>query len=57
MSGSPDEIAAAKDLPYQQIVGLSQLSRFGNAWTNSHWTLAKHVLRYLKGTPHIAITF
>lgn len=72
-AGTDEEIAQAKDLPYQQLVGclqwvasstrpdvahaLSQLSRFNAAWTDEHWVLAKHVLRYLKGTKHFTISF
>lgn len=72
-SGSEAEIAEAATLPYQSVVGclqwlsnstrpdishaVSQLSRFNANWTNEHWQLAKHVLRYLKGTSTLGITF
>lgn len=72
-SGKPDKFTAAKDLPYQQLVGcfpwvssltqpdiahaVSQLSRFNAAWTDVHWSQAKQVLRYLKGTKTLKITF
>lgn len=72
-SGTPNELEAAKERPYQQLVGclqwiatstqpdishsVSQLSRFNAAWTDDHWLNAKHVLRYLKGTKNTSITF
>lgn len=72
-SGDVGQLEAAKDKPYQQLVGclqwiasstrpdiahaVSQLSRFNAAWTDDHWQLAKHVLRYLKGTKDIKITY
>lgn len=73
LSGSDDDIKQAADLPYQSLIGclqwlsnstrpdiahaVSQLSRFNSNWTTTHWTLAKHVLRYLKGSSHIGINF
>ena len=72
-TGNAEEVEFAKDIPYQQLVGclkwiasstrpdiayaVSQLSRFNTAWTIHHWTAAKHVLRYLKGTEHVGITY
>lgn len=72
-SGTDDEIKAAIDLPYQSLVGslgwiasttrpdiayaVSQLGRFNSAWTTTHWAAAKHVLRYLKGTQSLSITY
>lgn len=72
-SGTETEIAAAKDLPYQQLVGclrwiasstrpdiahaVSQLSPFKEGWTDHHWTLAKHFLRYLKGKKKLSIQY
>lgn len=71
--GSAEDIAAAIDLPYQSLVGslgwiasttrpdisyaVSQLGRFNSAWTTTHWTAAKHVLRYLRGTQDLSITY
>lgn len=71
--GTCEEVEAAKDIPYQQLIGclqwiatstrpdiayaVSQLSRFNAAWTVQHWTAAKHVLRYLKGTLDVGITY
>lgn len=72
-SGTEEEIRAASHLPYQSLIGclqwlsnstrpdishaISQLSRFNSNWTNEHWLLAKHVLRYLKGSSTLGITF
>lgn len=71
--GTPKEIEAAKDLPYQALVGslqwlahttrpdiayaVSQLSSFNSSWTLSHWTAAKRVLRYLRYTQLQTITY
>lgn len=70
---SDEEVAAAADVPYQSLVGslgwiasttrpdvayaVSQLGRFNSAWSTSHWTVAKHVLRYLWGTTDLSITY
>lgn len=72
-SGSAEDVAEASDLPYQSVIGclqwlanstrpdiahaVSQLSRFNASWTKEHWLMAKHVLRYLKGTSTTGITF
>lgn len=72
-SGTESDMQAAKDLPYQQLVGclqwiegstrpdiahaVSQLSTFNSGWTTLHWTSAKHVLRYLKGTINYGIVY
>lgn len=71
--GTAEEIEAAKDIPYQELVGclqwitcctrpdiayaVSQLSRFNSSFTVQHWTAAKHVLRYLKGTATLGISY
>lgn len=71
--GSATEIEEAKDLPYQSLVGslgwiasttrpdiayaVSQLGRFNSAWTITHWTAAKHVLRYLQGTRQLGLRY
>lgn len=71
--GTSDEVSAAVDLPYQSLVGslgwiasttrpdisyaVSQLGRFNSAWTTSHWVAAEHVLRYLKGSQTLSITY
>lgn len=72
-SSSEKDIAEAADLPYQSLIGclqwllnctrpnishaVSQLSRFNSNWTVEHWVFAKHVLRYLKVSNTIGITF
>lgn len=61
------------DIPYQAVVGslmyaaigtrpdiafaVQTLSQFNSAHTAAHWTAAKHVLRYLKGTRTLSITY
>lgn len=71
--GSDSEVIEAKDPPYQQLVGclhwiagstrpdiahaVSQLSAFNSCWTTTHWTAAKHVPRYLKGTIDYRIVY
>lgn len=72
-SGSDTEVTEASNLPYQSLIGclqwlsnstrpdishaVSQLSRFNAKWSVHHWMMAKHVLRYLKGTSSLGITF
>lgn len=72
-SGSETESKDASTLPYQSLIGclqwianstrpdvahaVSQLSRFNANWTTAHWLLAKHILRYLKGSSQTGITF
>lgn len=61
------------NIPYQEVIGcllylsqgtrcdltyiVNQLSRFNNKPTAQHWTAAKRVLRYLKGTQNAKLTF
>ena len=63
----------APDVPYAQVVGslmytaiasrldiafaVQQLSQFNQTFTEAHWTATKRVLRYLKGTRELGITF
>lgn len=63
----------ARDVPYQNLVGslsyLAQatrpdiafatnyLSQFNNNFNESHWQMAKRVLRYLSGTKDVGITY
>ena len=62
-----------KDLPFRELVGslmylavctrpdiayaVSNLSQFSNCYDKSHWTAAKRVLRYLKGTSSVGLYF
>lgn len=71
--GSVEEVEAARDIPYQELVGslqwitcctcpdiayaVSQLSKFNSAYTLEHWTIAKHVLQYLWGTATLGISY
>lgn len=73
LSDSDEEVKDAAHLPYQSLIGclqwlsnstrpdiahaVSQLFRFNSNWTTTHWTLAKHVLRYLKGSSTLGINF
>src|SRR5205814_6334732 len=36
---------------------ISQISQFNNSPNQTHYAVAKRVLRYLKGTLHVGITF
>lgn len=36
---------------------VSHLSQFNTCFNREHWTAAKHVLRYLKGTSDLALTY
>lgn len=72
-AATDEEVDDAKDLPYQSLVGslqwlasntrpdvayaVSQVARFQSAWSLSHWMMAKHILRYVKGTASLGITF
>ena len=35
----------------------SVLSGYISKWNDSHWSSAKHLLRYIKGTAHLTLTF
>lgn len=72
-AGTPDEIAAAAELPYQNLVGslqwlshttrpdiayaVSQLSPYNASWTIDNWIKAKHVLRYVRFAQHHDIQY
>ncbi|XP_073979926.1 uncharacterized protein [Rhodnius prolixus] len=60
-------------LPYRELIGaltylvlatrpdisysVSRLGQFNNCYTKEHWVAAKRVLRYLKGTADVGITY
>lgn len=62
-----------KDYPYKEAVGsliylmidsrpdiaysVGKLSQFMDAYDKTHWTAVKHILRYLKGTLDLGITY
>jgi hypothetical protein len=68
-----EEYAQAKHHPYAQVVGsilyastisrpdlaqpVSVLSRFISKYSENHWKAAKHLLRYIRGTSDLALTF
>jgi hypothetical protein len=68
----PDSVSA-KDKPYRSLIGsllyasictrpdiaqaVNVLAQFNEDPTQEHWTAAKRVLRYLKGTKHQGIVF
>ena len=68
-----EEFAQAKQHPYAQVVGsilyaatvsrpdlahaASVLSGYISKWNDSHWFAAKHLLRYIKGTLDLSLTF
>ncbi|XP_067207870.1 uncharacterized protein [Linepithema humile] len=61
------------NLPYRELVGalmylavctrpdiahaVSYLSQYNNCYDSSHWSVAKRVLRYLRGTRDIGLSF
>jgi hypothetical protein len=73
VAATEEEFAEAKDLPFPQIAGAllyaatitrpdisfaaSVLCRFISKWNKSHWQAAKHLLRYLRGTTDLALTY
>ena len=68
-----DDEEAVDQQSYQSLVGslmylatctrpdlayaIENLARFSSKPNGSHWTAAKRVLRYMKGTPDLGITF
>ncbi|CAB0042347.1 unnamed protein product [Trichogramma brassicae] len=62
-----------KSFPYRELIGalmylsvgtrpdithaVSYLSQFNSCHDNTHWTAAKHVLRYLKGTSNMKLVY
>ena len=70
---SPAEVVAMKDIPYVSAVGallclatatrpdiahtVSVLCRFNNNPGMQHWTAVKHLMRYLKGTVDLKLTY
>jgi hypothetical protein len=72
-AASDDEFEQAKDKPYAQLVGsilyaatitrpdlaypASVLCRYISKWSLEHWKAAKHLLRYVRGTSDLCLTF
>jgi hypothetical protein len=72
-SASDDEHRLASDKPYAQLVGsilyaatitrpdlaypASVLCRYISKWSLDHWRAAKHLLRYIRGTSDLCLTF
>jgi hypothetical protein len=70
---TPDEIAEANRFPYREIVGslmylmitsrpdisfaVGQLAMYMNCHGSQHHAAAQHVLRYLKGTTDVGLTY
>lgn len=70
---STEESKDEKDYPYKEAVGsliylmigsrpdiaysVGRLSQFMDAYDKTHWTAVKHILRYLKGTLDLGITY
>ena len=72
-AASDEEFDLAKDKPYPALAGsilyaatvtrpdlafaASLLCRFIGKWSLDHWKAAKHLLRYIRGTTDLALTF
>lgn len=68
-----DDLTRIDNVPYQELIGslmylavstrpdisfaVSFLSQFNNSHTTEHWSAAKRVLRYLKGTIDLNLTY
>lgn len=73
MRSCTDDVDTATDKPYREVVGsllylasctrpdiayvVGVLSRFVAKPSNEHWAVAKRVLRYLRGTTDLGITY
>lgn len=72
-SATDEEHKAAKDKPFPQLAGsvlyaatitrpdlaypASVLCRYISKWSLDHWKAAKHLLRYIRGTSDLCLTF
>lgn len=70
---TPEERAALANIPYQQLVGallylvqgtrpdiafaVGDVSKYNTNFGGEHWTAAKKILRYLKGTSELKIKY
>nr|ADE10054.1 rve superfamily protein [Tremella fuciformis] len=73
VEATPKEVEEARDKPFPALAGsilyiatitrpdiayaASLLCRFISKWSLAHWRAAKHLLRYLRGTSDLALTF
>ena len=73
VAATDEEFAVAKEKPYPTLAGsilyaatvtrpdlafaASLLCRFIGKWSIEHWKAAKHMLRYIRGTTDLALTF
>jgi hypothetical protein len=73
LPATDEEAEAARHHAYPQLVGsiryastvsrpdlshaASVLSRFVGKWNETHWATAKHLLRYVRGTTELCLTF
>ena len=73
ITATDDEHQLAKHLPFPQVVGsilyastitrpdlahsASLLARYIGKWNLQHWAAAKHLLRYIRGTSDLCLTF
>lgn len=73
LAATDEEFKLAKDRPFPKLAGsilyaatvtrpdlayaASVLCRFISKWSMDHWKAAKHMLRYIRGTTDLALTF
>ncbi|XP_064464348.1 uncharacterized protein LOC135375604 [Ornithodoros turicata] len=72
-NAEPEVVESSLNVPFQTLVGslmylvqgtrtdtafaTSHLSHFNSSHTQNHWRMAKRILRYLKGTRDVGITY
>lgn len=62
LTKNPGGAGNSSNFPYRELIGaltyaVSSLSQFNSNPSTEHWTAAKQVLRYLKGSVNIGLTY